>query len=72
MNDIGHLVMTLQSNREVVRVDAFDQHGKPVAVFIEIPTIKPCRCGNARSKHKVRVVAPRSIGVCRAEHKEIP
>jgi hypothetical protein len=69
-NEVGHLVLTLQGNKERLRIDAFDKNGYPVSVYVEIPHTRPCRCGNQRTKHKVRVLAPRHIDIKRAELEE--
>lgn len=64
-NEIGHLVLTLQGNKERLHIEAWDRDGYPVSIYVEIPHTRPCRCGNQRTKHKVRVLAPRRIDITR-------
>lgn len=64
--EIGHLVLTLRSNRDAIRIDAFDEYGNAIEVYVEVADL------GSTHRHRIRVVAPRNVSVNRLAHEDIP
>ena len=70
-NELGRLVVTLDSRDEAMTLMAHTDHG-PMPVWFQVAEPKGCRCGCGAHKVKVRVVASKAVRLQRVPLTEVP
>jgi hypothetical protein len=76
-DNYGNLVLTVRvndaSDAEAVQLIFALPNGDTTAVFVELASgLKPCRCGAALKKARLRIVAPTTVRVSRVPRLSMP